>query len=116
MMMAAAATTTSSPSPMPTTKSPTAKPSTRKPTKKPVKPTRSPTGIPTMAPTVMKPFVRGDLAITVASLGIKICTGMSVKLIAKTGQKVTYANGQTSSINFHTQPDGAGIIPVPSTA
>ena len=39
-----------------------------------------------------------------------MCTGMSVKVLARAGQKVPLAGGGTSSINFHSQPDGAGIV------
>ena len=105
---------------------PTKKPPTRKPTKAPIskpptrsptnKPTRNPTNFPTSNPTNSGPtpiqFVRGDLAVTVDSLGIKICTGMSVKVLARAGQKVPLASGGTSSINFHSQPDAAGVVPL----
>ena len=43
-------------------------------------------------------------------VGIEMSTGLSVKLIALTGQKVTYANGETSKDSWHTQSDAAGIL------
>ena len=112
-----AAAPTFKPTKKPLTRKPTKAPITKSPTRSPTnKPTRSPTHNPTSQPTNSGPtpiqFVRGDLAITVDSLGIKICTGMSVKVLARAGQKVPLASGGTSNINFHSQPDGAGVVPL----
>jgi len=111
---------TKSPTRIPTMKptgNPTSNPVTMNPTSlsPTIQSTSSPTSIstthsPTSSSPTPIPFVRGDLAITVASLGIKMCTGMSVKVLARAGQKVPLAGGGTSSINFHSQPDGAGIV------
>jgi len=57
-------------------------------------------------------FRRGDLAVAVPSLGIKVCTGMSVKVIARANKKVQLANGDTSDELFHSMPDGASIFPL----
>ena len=37
--------------------------------------------------------------------------GLNVKLIAKTGTRVQYANGEESNDSWHTNSDAAGIIP-----
>jgi len=122
---------TRKPTSYPTTKNPTSSSPTASPTTSPSdiptssSPTNGPSNYLTINPTANNPtshsptnnptpiaFVRGDLAITVESLGIKMCTGMSVKVLARAGQKVPLAGGGTSSINFHSQPDGAGIVPL----
>jgi hypothetical protein len=56
-------------------------------------------------------FRRGDLAVAVPGLGIKICTGMQVKVIATAGQQITLADGSSSKHNFHSMPDGAAVLP-----
>ena len=56
-------------------------------------------------------FRRGDLAVAVPGLGIKICTGMQVRVLAKAGQQAPLANGSTSKHNFHSMPDGAAVLP-----
>jgi hypothetical protein len=56
-------------------------------------------------------FRRGDLAVDVQRLGIKVCTGMSVKVIARANKKVEYRNGKESKLKFHSMPDGAAIFP-----
>ena len=38
--------------------------------------------------------------------------GLNVKLIAKTGDKVQYANGEESNLKWHTRSDAAGIVPL----
>jgi len=35
---------------------------------------------------------------------------LNVKLIARTGRKVPYANGESSEIDYHIDSDAAGII------
>ena len=84
---------TKSPTRIPTMKptgNPTSNPVTMNPTSlsPTIQSTSSPTSIstthsPTSSSPTPIPFVRGDLAITVASLGIKMCTGMSVKVLAR---------------------------------
>jgi len=58
------------------------------------------------------PYYFGTNFISVPSLGIEMSTGLTVKLIARTGRKVQYANGDESNIEWHTRSDGAGIIPL----
>lgn len=41
---------------------------------------------------------------------INVSKGLSVRLIAKTGSKVAYANGGSSSKSWHSRSDAAGII------
>ncbi|KAL7531002.1 hypothetical protein ACHAXR_003797, partial [Thalassiosira sp. AJA248-18] len=67
--------------------------------------------VPSLAPT--KQFLVGDLAITHNELGIRMSSGLSVKLIATTGMKTRYANGMESIQHFHGMMDGAGIVPLP---
>ena len=58
------------------------------------------------------PYFFGTGFITRSDLGIQISTGLNVKLIARTGQRVQYSNGGVSSLRFHSQADAAGIIPL----
>ena len=94
--------------PPPTTSSPTAYPiTTSSPTLSPI------TSAPTNAPTnKSNPYFFGEQFITVPSLGIEMSAGLNVKLIAKTGTRVQYANGDTSNDSWHTNSDAAGIIPL----
>ena len=55
----------------------------------------------------------GDLTITHTELGIRLSSGLSVKLIARTGQKTKFVNGQESNGVWHGMMDGAGIVPLP---
>ena len=83
-----------------TTKSPTASP-TLCPTDGPVL-TAQPTG-----PITYKP---GE-ATTLSEDGyVTLSTGLVAKLIAEAGKKVVFANGDTSSENFHVRPDGAAVF------
>ena len=66
--------------------------------------------VPTLSPTMKNPYYFGTEFLTVPSLGIEMSTGLNVKLIARTGRKVQYANGDESDIEWHTRSDGAGII------
>lgn len=43
---------------------------------------------------------------------IDVSKGLSVKLLARTGSKVQYANGDESKDSWHTRSDAAGIIPM----
>ena len=54
----------------------------------------------------------GDLTISLTNLGIKVCTGMTARVIAKANQPVTLANGSKSSLKFHSRADAAGIFSV----
>ncbi|KAL7535638.1 hypothetical protein ACHAXR_006623 [Thalassiosira sp. AJA248-18] len=56
-------------------------------------------------------FRRGDLAVRVPDLGIKVCTGMNVKVIARANKKLELADGSFSDLRFHSMPDGAAIFP-----
>jgi hypothetical protein len=62
------------------------------------------------SPTMKHTFLRGDLAVDVESLGIKICTGMSVKMLAKANETVVFENGTESALKFHALPDGAAVF------
>jgi len=75
-------------------------------------PTQSPSisSQPTNSPTMTNPYYFGTNFIIVPSLGIEMSTGLTVKLIARTGRKVQYANGDESDIEWHTRSDGAGVI------
>ena len=73
-------------------------------------PTSSRPAIPTTPPTAA--FVMGDLTVILADLGIKVCTGMSARVIAKANQPVTLVNGSQSTIRFHSMADAADIFPV----
>jgi len=77
-----------------------------------VSPTQSPSTsyLPTLSPTMTNPYYFGEEFITVPSLGIEMSTGLTAKLIARTGRKVQYANGDESTIEWHTRSDAAGII------
>jgi hypothetical protein len=74
-------------------------------------PTSSPSAFPSAAPFVLFPF--GESLYTDSNLGIEISTGLTVKRIAKTGTRVTYANGGQSGRSYHAAMDGAGIAILP---
>jgi len=46
--------------------------------------------------------------------GLQVSAGISVKLIAMSGARVPYANGDESFLPYHTYMDGAGIISLPN--
>jgi hypothetical protein len=105
---------TSSPSKSPTP-SPTNEPTTPPPTPNPTTPPPTPnptTAPPTNQPTVSNPYFFGDEFVTVEELGIQMSKGLNVRLIARTGQKVQYANGDESNDPWHTRSDAAGIVPL----
>lgn len=56
-------------------------------------------------------FRRGDLAFAVAELGIKVCSGMSVRVLAQANQYVQLERG-TSPLKFHSMADGATVFPL----
>lgn len=62
------------------------------------------------SPPAPNPYFFGDEFVTVPELGIDISKGLNVKLIARTGRKVPYANGESSEIDYHIDSDAAGII------
>jgi len=43
--------------------------------------------------------------------GLVLSTGLRSKIIATSGEKVQFANGGLSDIDFHEHPDGAAIFP-----
>jgi hypothetical protein len=53
----------------------------------------------------------GNLSKNVPKLGIKICTGMSVKVIAKANELIQLSSGgRMSNIPYHSMSDGAAIF------
>ena len=63
------------------------------------------------SPTAMQStFRRGDLAVDIKSLGIKVCTGMSVKVLARANETVVFEDGSESDHKFHSMPDGAAVF------
>jgi secreted PhoX family phosphatase len=60
-------------------------------------------------------FQLGDLLINVPALGIRISTGLSVRMIAKANQLVRLTArgraGDYSNLTFHSMPDGADVFP-----
>jgi len=88
---------------------PSASPTTTSPSQSPT--THSPTSAPTQGPTT-NPYFFGTEFITVPELEIEMSTGLNVRLIARTGEKVQYANGDESDRSWHTNSDAAGIIPL----
>eukprot|EP00581_Thalassiosira_minuscula_P004663 CAMPEP_0183746220 /NCGR_PEP_ID=MMETSP0737-20130205/66643_1 /TAXON_ID=385413 /ORGANISM="Thalassiosira miniscula, Strain CCMP1093" /LENGTH=709 /DNA_ID=CAMNT_0025981907 /DNA_START=159 /DNA_END=2288 /DNA_ORIENTATION=+ len=93
------------------TKLPTKQP-TKLPTKQPTKtPTKQPTNPPTTPPpTPYEPFFFGEEFDTYDDLGIEVARGLSVRVIARTGERVPYANGDRSNRAYHSMSDAAGII------
>ena len=56
----------------------------------------------------MPTYIPGEL--TKRENGLFLSTGLSSTLIAKTGTRVSYANGGLSSSNFHGAPDAGAIF------
>ena len=52
----------------------------------------------------------GNLSKNVPKLGIKLCTGMSVKVIAKANELIQLSGGRMSNIPYHSMSDGAAIF------
>ena len=99
-------TTTSSSSPVSTTTSTSTSTSSS---------TNNTTTTSTTSPTIgatTQMFYFGEDYITVPSLGIEMSSGLNVKLIARTGQKVDYADGTQSELEWHPRSDAAGIVPL----
>ena len=59
-----------------------------------------------------RPFRKGDLSVYVPSLGIRLSTGMRVKVLALANRKVRLVGGKLSSRPFHSMPDGAAVLPL----
>jgi hypothetical protein len=75
----------------------------------------TPTPPPTLAPGTASPttsegptYVPGDL--TVVKEGLRLSTGLDVRIIATEEQRVQFANGGQSLVNFHVNPDGAAVF------
>eukprot|EP00584_Thalassiosira_punctigera_P026177 CAMPEP_0172579000 /NCGR_PEP_ID=MMETSP1067-20121228/139021_1 /TAXON_ID=265564 ORGANISM="Thalassiosira punctigera, Strain Tpunct2005C2" /NCGR_SAMPLE_ID=MMETSP1067 /ASSEMBLY_ACC=CAM_ASM_000444 /LENGTH=637 /DNA_ID=CAMNT_0013371707 /DNA_START=98 /DNA_END=2009 /DNA_ORIENTATION=+ len=90
---------------------------TGRPTPEPTSdPTRRPTDRPTLgpttdAPTPYEPFFFGDEFVTYDNLGIEVSKGLSVRVVAREGRPVPYADGGESKLDYHEWTDAAGIIP-----
>ena len=67
---------------------------------------------PTYPPAPKNPFYLGDDFVSIDELGIEISKGLTVRLIAQTGTKVQYANGEESGLSWHAYSDAAGIVPL----
>jgi len=63
-------------------------------------------------PTLSNPYFMGDEFDTYEDLGIEVSRGLSVRVIARTGEPVQFANGDESKLDAHTWPDGAGVVPL----
>ena len=59
-----------------------------------------------------RPFRKGHLSVYVPSLGIRMSTGMRVKILAHANRKVRLVGGKLSSRPFHSMPDGAAVLPL----
>jgi predicted outer membrane repeat protein len=59
-------------------------------------------------------FVLGEL--TVSAFGLRLSTGLSVKIIARADQRVPLTSpersGSMSKLKYHTNPDGAAVFPL----
>ena len=67
-----------------------------------------PTNPTTPAPVTPSPYVPGELA--VFKEGLRLSEGLDVRKIATKRQRVQFATGGQSLINFHTAPDGAAVF------
>ena len=54
--------------------------------------------------------LKGDL--TVEQNGLILSTGLSSRIIATSGEKVSYADGSESADDFHSNPDGAAVFEI----
>jgi len=97
------------------TSAPTRRPTTSAPTPKPTSPpTLRPSPGPTSAPIFPSVTYRpGELS--VSQNGLRLSTGLTSKIIATSGQRVTFVNGQTSPQRFHYKPDGAAVFTHPDS-
>jgi hypothetical protein len=85
------------------------------PTAPPVPPPPVPAPVPPppTAPTAVT-YRPGSLYFHTAT-SLYLSTGLSVKLIAQSGQSVRYHNGTLSTFPFHAMPDGAATYPMADT-
>ena len=49
-------------------------------------------------------------ALTVYENGLLLSRGLTSRIIAKTGEFVTYKDGSRSAIRFHDQPDAGAVF------
>jgi Bacterial protein of unknown function (DUF839) len=60
------------------------------------------------------PYVPGELTVYDEATGLRLATGLSVRQIARSGEKVIFgsmlANQSMSSLPFHVEPDGAAVV------
>eukprot|EP00986_Skeletonema_menzelii_P016299 scaffold14214_cov117-Skeletonema_menzelii.AAC.1 len=76
-----------------------------------LQPSSFPSAFPSAAPFVL--FTYGESLYTDNDLGIQISDGLTARQIAQTGSRVSFVNGEQSSISYHGMMDGAGIAPLP---
>ena len=83
-----------------------------------VSPSKTPSSSPSISPSTKQPTPAPSLPIVLGKetyqtneeFGIHISKGISVKLIATSGRRVKYGNGNESSRPFHWMMDAAGIV------
>ena len=83
-----------------------------------VSPSKTPSSSPSISPSTKQPTPAPFLPIVLGKetyqtneeFGIHISKGISVKLIATSGRRVKYGNGNESSRPFHWMMDAAGIV------
>mmetsp|Transcript_25687 Transcript_25687/g.83271 ORF Transcript_25687/g.83271 Transcript_25687/m.83271 type:complete len:818 (-) Transcript_25687:15-2468(-) len=81
----------------------------------------APVATPTTSPVATAPtascgpvtYYPGDLTVDEGN-GLLLSTGLTAKRIAVAGERVRYANGGRSSVNFHGSPDAGACFPDPS--
>lgn len=83
-------------------------------------PSAAPSSVPSDAPSISPStssaptvFVEPEYEpgnLEVYELDMYLSKGLTVRIIAKSGEPVTYGDGTTSSITFHTEPDGAAVF------
>lgn len=81
-------------------------------------PTGSPTGSPTDNPTTSptNPVTYRPGLLSVIENGLLLSQGLTSRIIAQSGQYVTYSDGLNSSIPFHFRPDFGATFSVPDDA
>jgi len=70
----------------------------------------TPTAKPTVGPTTTILAYKPGLINTIEN-GLHLSEGLTSRVIAISGQKVSYANGETSNLTFHEWPDGGEVFP-----
>lgn len=91
----------------------------------PPSPTLVPTNTPTISPTAAPTTFTGDDTerpkpkasyrpgvLTVQENGLVLSEGLKSRILARTGQFVSYKDGTNSSIPFHILPDGAATFSI----